>query len=944
MIRLLLAAAVWLAAASAAVSQGVQPPPLQVSGSGALPLAGHIWYWVEPDSAIHFGTAGTPDPHGFQPLRNSSIPAVGQTVWLWFRLSHSGAEQISKILNFEEILFDRVRLYAPQSHGWLTDIRTPAGEEADHLPTFMPVDAALRSGDWHTVAAGLDMPRDAWPVAYRLLALPVSIPPGTHDYFVAFSTNHWPLLTPELTDFETLAGNRFNGTALHTLALGILAGLLLLAATIAVRGYRHRELYAFIGFLAFSLLLSLFMGGELLLWLSSSSDHFKDLYIHFVSGVALCALWMTCILFRTREHYPRLDLLLRIHIAGFAIASITLLVGDLPQLFTLQAMLALTAFVTMTLTGLVCWIHGHPGGRSFTLAIVGYQLLALPAILGGAGVIPYFYWARYGYEFAAVAMSLLFALAVADKVQTLHRRQEQLERRAIQADEHNRAKSELLARMSHEIRTPINGVLGMTEVLAQTPLNLGQQRYLEVINSSGKLLLEIVNDILDYAKIEADRIELEHIPFALDGVLTQCIAIFLPAAHEKSLTFSVSTDPDTPLALLGDPTRLQQILNNLISNAVKFSNQGEISIHVSSRPRSRERIQLNVAIRDSGIGMAPEQIERLFQPFTQADGSTTRRYGGTGLGLSISRQLAQMMGGDIHVDSQPDAGTCFSLCIELEVNTAIESELRRKRTLVAGRTMLLVYDHPGYGDAMARYFHNWGMNVRRASNQEEVRAELATAPVDVIFASSGLILQQPEALHDPAIAGVPVLVLQAMFDPPVRDRVQDTAVQYLDSPCTISDILSALCQAMALADSDAASQPTPAHVLSPAPVSPPPSQAKVLVVEDNPVNRQVMGALLQRLGVGYRFAENGREAVHRYTEAHAEYQLIFMDCEMPEMNGFDATRHIRQLEAERNLPRKPIIAITAHALAEGEQRCLDAGMDSVLTKPVSLQMLAELFA
>lgn len=877
-----------------------QPKALKMAESGgSQSLSGQLWYWLEPP-----GNAAVPaslDLTQFRPLHQKSVPAIAQRTWLWFRIHNPGGVAQRKILNFEEILFDRMQLFSRES------------------------------GPWQSQEAGLDLPRDEWPLGYRYIALPLTVQPGTNDYFVAFETRHWPLLQPQLTDLQYLASSGVNGTSVHTLSIGIMVGILVLAAGIVWRGYRQPALYAFIGFLVFSILLGVFMGGELLLWLPQSSHHFSEIYLHFTTGIVLCALWLTRSLFQPAQDYPWLERLLQLVMFSYVLLSFIALLTDIPYLFTVQTTLSGFSFATLTSTGLLYWYRGHPAGRSYSLALLGYQLLALPAILGGVGVIPYFYWSRHCYELATVAMSLLFARALADKLQTLYEQQGQLEHKAALAEEANQAKGNFMARMSHEIRTPINGVLGMTEVLTQTSLSVGQRRYVDVIASSGKLLLEIVNDILDYSKLEAGRVELEHIPFGLENVLTQCIAIFVPAAHDKGLVLSVATHPDTPLALLGDPTRLQQILNNLISNAIKFTAHGTILTQVSHRPLRGNRIELRVSVTDPGIGIPREKIGQLFQPFTQGDDSTTRRYGGTGLGLSISRQLAQMMNGDIQVESEPGRGTRFSLTAEMEIDPVRETEIRRKRQLMAGKKMLLVYDHPGYGDAMSRYFRDWGMEIIRATNLSEARQQLSQTSVDVIFSSSGLILKEPEALSHLPVAGQPIIVLQAMFDPPVRETIVDTEILYLDSPCTITDILDALCDAMHI-DPVNPFIDTGSHLIAP-------PRIRVLVAEDNPVNRHVIHAMLERLGVDFQFAENGLEVVQRYRKLRDHYALILMDCEMPELDGFGATRSIRTLEQEQHWQRIPIVAVTAHALADSGQRCLDAGMDAVLTKPVSLAEL-----
>lgn len=894
--RLLLVALIALLAAG---NGWTQPAAVDVTAGSAVTLSDALWYWAPP--AEHDWSA-PPGPANFQPLRHQAMPPGITRLWLWFRLTNTDSVPRERILSLEELLFERLRLRAPQA-----------------------------DGSWLTAASGLTVPREQWPLGYRYPAFLLDVLPGTHDYYLAVESRHWPLLAPRVMDLPHLTAHLDRGghTA-HILALGTQLGLLVLALATALRGGQHPALRAFTAFLLASFLLSLFMGGELLRWLDR---HNSQLGGYLIAATGITALWLTRSLFQTRRHTLRLDRALGAIMLAFVLVGLAQLFLP-PSLFVCQASLGLIAAFSMMATGVVYWRRHHPSGRLYTLAVSGYQLLMLPGFLGGAGLIPYNYWARHGHEFAAIVMALLFALAISGNLRALRQRQEQLERRAIQADERNRAKSELLARISHEVRTPINGVLGMTDVLAQTPLSLGQHRYLEVINSSGQLLLEIVNDLLDYAKIEADGIELEHIPFALDGLLTQCMAVFLPEAHEKGLTFTVAIRPETPLALLGDPTRLQQIFNNLISNAVKFSERGNIRIDVQGTPRGEQKTELTISVRDRGIGMEPKQIQRLFQPFSQADDSTTRRYGGTGLGLSISRQLARLMDGDIEVQSAPGRGTTLAVRVMLEVNEPVERRLQQQRSLLAGHSMLLVYDHPSYGDAMAYYFLSWGMTVHRASRREEVQQILAHQSVELVFVSSGPVLADRGLIEVLAESGPPVVVLQAMFDPSVQELLEGSPARYLVAPCTITDIAEILCETLGLIG-EGSIEPLEATQL-------PHDRAQVLVVEDNPVNRQVMAALLARLGVTCSFAEDGARAVERYQQEHERYQLVLMDCEMPVMNGYDATRHIRRFERAHDLPRKPVVAVTAHALADSDARCLAAGMDEVLNKPVSMQMLGEL--
>jgi len=913
-------------------------------------------YWATLEDVKHEWNIDDVSSDAFQSrftrprLKNDSINfgLTRSAIWLRITIANSSGGDLERLL---EVAFTHLH----------------------NVDFFLPSDEGFTR-----ISTGHSKPFAMRMVNHRNFIFPLRIPAGTEiTYYMRVAsgtTLDIPTRLWEPKAFEQESLHEYIGQALYfgmLLALGLYN--LLLFASMRDRTYLYYVMFVganALSVIAFSGVAYQFLWPESPQWSMISS----------MIGFALTGI--TLMLFQRRllatdVTVPVLDKVMSAMIAlnilqmiGFWVLPYRSVIGTGITLDMLNMLLALVV-------GIACKMRGQRSARFFLLAFSCLVFAAVLTALRSYGIkgIPNFIMV-YGIQIGSALEMLLLSLALADRfnqmkrekenaqqqlVDSLKRSERILEQRVAErttellrtnrellehekalqaakevAEEASRMKSAFLANMSHEIRTPMNAVIGMAYLALRTDLTGKQRDYVEKIHRAAVSLLGIINDILDFSKIEAGKLTIEKTDFSIHDVLANVSTVTSQRAAEKGLRFEFDVADDVPVHLNGDPLRLGQILINLTSNAIKFTPRGEVQLRCRVVASGKDSVELRFEVEDTGIGMSAEEQVRLFQAFSQADDSTTRKYGGTGLGLAISRRLVEMMGGSMSLQSREGAGSTFTFLLRFGLGAQTAMSLPSLPERLLGCRVLVVDDNPAAREILTNLVEGFGLQVNAVSNASDALVAIRNAdlgmPYDLVLADLGMPgmngIELARAIRIAGLAHLPKFILATAFgrDDVLRQAEDAPVDAVLFKPVDQSLLHDTFINVLA---KDAGTLRT----ATPQPHLPRFDGCRVLLVEDNEINQQIAREMLAATGLQVDIAGNGRVAVDRLLAAGpAIYDLVLMDIQMPEMGGHAATRRIRMEERFENLP---IVAMTAHATHEEREACIKSGMQDHITKPIN---------
>lgn len=873
---------------------------VDVHASDSTPLSGHMDYYIDDAQRLSLDNIGVLGPTvPFRRFDGISLPVTGKNVWFRVYLINTSPVKREMVLHFEEVLFDEV------------EVITQHEDMIEHYE------------------AGLAYPFSTRPIKHRFLAFPVGAPPGNSVVYIRVKSNSLPLLAPHLSSAVGYAIQLDRHASVANALLGVLIGVFGFTGVLLFLSPTSRDVAWYLVLLGVHVLLVLLLGGYMAYLFPRDQTPLWSIFT-LLSGIGIISmLELNRLFYRCSETAPILNRAIKIAggCAFFVMISTLFMPGAVVTVA--QFLFTCICYLMLILTNIDAMRKKLSGALILGLGTILYigTIFATAASAFGSD---YYMVFRHSFTMGSVIMAVLFTTAITRKLYGFRLQSMQFQNEADIARTEARTKSEFLAKMSHEIRTPVNGILGMTQLLRTTPLTQTQDNYTQVIMRSGDVLLGVINDVLDYSKIEAGKLELEHIEFDLDDVLADMYDMFANSNEKAEIGFFMAMDPAIPLKIKGDPVRIQQVLNNLLSNAFKFTKAGRIELKVGLYARENERITLSFEVKDSGIGMSAEQQKRLFSPFTQADSTMTRRFGGTGLGLSISKQLATMMGGDIDVTSTPGKGSTFRFIANVEAASQTTEQAFPRFDYPRA---LVFLEEPFYAENIASCLSYWHIYPVIAPTAASARLQLGSN-IDLIITPTTLPIRHPPLARLIATSKLPIVWVKPSPSAPPAPQMDNGVACALIERASLKGLWQAVAGCLGKTIVPADNDNGQRELVMIGPIS-------VLVAEDNPVNQQIIEGLLSKIGARVMLTADGQAVVDAYTRDPDSYQLLLMDCEMPVLDGFQATRQIRAWESAQRRPAVPIIALTAHALEDTERACEEAGMNTVLTKPIRIEDLAE---
>jgi len=843
---------------------------------------------------------------GFTPTTRGSLPATRHDVWYRIAISNPGNERQTRVLDFAESLFDEIEIHT----------------------NF--------DGQWRSTLTGLKYPYHSRTINYPYIAVPLAVPAHYDGHiYVRVNSMHLPVVYPVIYDQPQFQFAMIINGGISLLLIGVLAGVILFMVMMFFT-LRERPLLVLIGLLLALLTGITYNNGFLYPLIPTQVQLHRVIYFYSVGLTTILTLQLFIDLFELRQVRPwlyRLSIVLQVLCAIPVLATSVFPPEGL--LLPLNIIMLVTVLLTIVI-GIDAQLRGASSAALINTGLALWGTVTAVSVLGASGVIRYNLWSRHIYETGLIMLCIFFSLAIARRIHYYRTKHNELLQKAAVAETRDQLKSEFLAAMSHEIRTPINGVLGMAQLLLHSDQTPAQHYYTNIIVTSGKMLLNVINDILDLSKVEAGKLQLMKEGVDVGALTTYAATIAASFPEKNHIEYHFHVHPDVPIFVLADNSRLQQLMTNLINNAFKFTEQGSIHFLVSLAKRQDEAagsdgVRLRFTVQDTGIGVPYDMQENLFQPYVQVQQQQPSRHQGTGLGLSICKRLVELMEGTIGMQSEPGKGSTFWFEIPVQIDQPRQQAYEAMAAKLRSRHLLILNISEKHVRTLSEHLLHFGMTISH-TNVENLEA---ISGCDVLIwapLSSALKLQDVanycEKHHIPA-----VLLLLARV--PDMEAPVHTApfISTLTVPAGISEFVSALTGVIDGKPREMISSDTPTEGRA----------LQVLVAEDNPVNQKVIIAMLKKLGATPHIASNGEEALAQLL-ARPKFQLVLLDCDMPVMDGYEAAAAIRAWEQKQGRVRMPIYALTAHALPEHFRRCIDAGMDAVLTKPLDLDALGRVIA